>query len=69
MQNKRNLNTLAAEICHREKSDKRKVNIKDVKRVLKHISDLMAEEWTLNYNLKVSEALRRNGLRRIKKKK
>ena len=63
-----NLNSLATEICRREISEKREVNITDVKKVLRHLSDLMAEEWTRNHDLNVATALRRNGLKRIKKR-
>ena len=64
-----NLNKLAAEICRRDISDTREVNITDVKRVLRHVSDLMAEEWDRNHDLNVAAALRRSGMRRLKKKK
>jgi len=35
--------TVAKEICKREKSELREVNITDVKRVMRHLFDLLAE--------------------------
>lgn len=37
-------NTVAREICKREKSESREVNITDVKRVMRHLFDIVSEE-------------------------
>lgn len=41
---KLNFNTVAREICKREKSNSREVNITDVKRVMRHLFDILGEE-------------------------
>ncbi len=64
-----NLNNLAAEICHREESEGREVNITDTKRVIRHLSDIIAEEWHCSYTLDISGALRKAGMRRIRNNK
>lgn len=56
-----NLNELAVEICKREKSDNREVNITDVKRVLRHLSDIIFDEWRLHFNFRITNALRQSG--------
>lgn len=56
-----NLNELAVEICKREKSDDREVNITKVKRVLSHLSDIIFDEWRLYFNFKITNALRQSG--------
>lgn len=68
MSNRVNLNELAKLICEREVSAGREVNITEVKRVLRHVADLMAEKWYSEFDLSIAEALRRNGLGRLKKK-
>ena len=55
---------LAAEISKRDKGD-----VATVKRILRHVADLMAEEWSARFELNVSECLRRNGMGRVRKKK
>lgn len=37
-------NTVAREICKREKSQSREVNITDVKRVMRHFFDILADD-------------------------
>ena len=37
-------NTVAREICKREKSSSREVNITDVKRVMRHLFDILGDE-------------------------
>lgn len=37
-------NTVAREICKREKSESREVNITDVKRVMRHLFDILEDE-------------------------
>ena len=64
-----NLNKLAVEICKREKSIDREVNISEVKRVIRHLSDIIAEEYQLNFGLQTSATLRKSGRRRLKKNK
>lgn len=63
-----NLNKLAQKICRRETSPGREVNISDVKRVLRHLSDLIAEEWRSNYTFKITVALRESAQRRHRKR-
>ena len=63
-----NLNTLAEDVCARDVSTSRELNITEVKRALRHLADIMAEEWDLKYEFKVSEALRKNGMGRRRKK-
>jgi hypothetical protein len=44
-------NGVAREICKREKSDSREVNITDVKRVMRHFFDILGEsyyDWMLD---------------------
>lgn len=60
-----NLNKLAAEICKREKSSGREVNITDVKRVLRHLGDIIMEEWRLNFGVSIVNAIRRAATKRV----
>lgn len=55
---------IAAIVQEREHALNKETDIKTVKRILRHIADLMAEEWRLNYDLRVAECLRRNGMGR-----
>ena len=64
----KNLNDLAVEVCKREKSDKREVNITETKRVIRHLSDIFAEEWNLNFSFKITSAMRAAGQKRLKRK-
>lgn len=41
---KLNFNTVAREICKREESNSREVNITDVKRVMRHLFDILGDE-------------------------
>lgn len=68
MSSVKNLNELTTEICQRLKQNGKELNITDVKRVLRHAADCMAEEWARNHNLDISAFLRRNGMGRIKRK-
>jgi len=61
------LNKLAAEICHREKSEGREINITDAKRTIRHFGDIIQEEWRLNFGLSIINAVRRAANRRANK--
>ena len=63
-----NLNKLAREICQRERSEGREVNMSEVKAVIRHLSDLIAEEWRANFTLKITTALREAAQRRYRRK-
>lgn len=48
---KLNFNSVAKEICKREESSSREVNITDVSRVMRHLFDILAEvdiDWQKN---------------------
>ena len=58
-----NLSKVAIEICRRERSDKREVNITDVKRVMRHLSELIYDDISIMY------MLLKNGKRRKQQKR
>ncbi len=62
-----NLNSLAIEICKREQSNGREVNITEVKRVIRHLCDIIAEEWRRTFGLKLTSALRNAGQKRYRR--
>ena len=64
-----NLNNLAKEICEREKSIGRELNIAEVKAIIRHLSDLIGEEWDSRFEMKITKALRQNGLKRLSQRK
>ena len=59
----KNLNYVAIAICRRERSDKREVNITDVKRVMRHLSELIYDDNS------IMTMLLKNGKRRKKQKR
>lgn len=59
---------LIEEIKKRENALGRKLDEWQVRQTLRHLSDLMAEEWRTKISLEVSQALRKKGLRRLKAK-
>lgn len=63
-----NLNNLAKEICDREVSDGREINITEAKRVLRHLADIIGEEWRLNFGFKITNALRASAQKRWRRK-
>lgn len=67
---KLNFNNVAKEICHREESLSREVNITDAKRVMKHFLDILSErttdEW-FNYLYPVLHARARTQARKSKR--
>jgi len=42
-------NTVAREICKREKSESREVNITDVSRVMRHLFDVLADAEAVSF--------------------
>lgn len=59
----KNLSHVAIAICYRERSDRREVNITDVKRVMRHLSELIYDDNG------IMDMLLENGKRRKKQKK
>ncbi len=62
------LEKLARKICDRESVKGNRVDISQVKTILSHLSDLIADEWRVNFNFKITTALRRLGQRRYRRK-
>lgn len=65
----KNLNKLAIEICKREKLKHREINLIDIKRVIRHLCDILGENWKRNYGLTLMYTLTKAGMRSIRRKR
>lgn len=63
-----NLNQLALEIYERENVKGRYIRPLEVKRVIKHLCDILGEEWNRNYGLTLMATLCKAGMRSIRRK-
>lgn len=64
----RNLNKLAIEIHKREELRHNEVSVSDIRRVIRHLCDILGEEWNKNYGLTLMAVLTKAGMRSIRRK-
>jgi len=60
------LEQIVDEVCKRQQKQKGYAVYRGTARdIVNHLSDLMAENWHLNYDLEVATVMRESGLQRI----